>query len=124
MSQLLQFIRQLKRFIDVVNEKLVLKVVHETNDENDVSYRKAMKGLEAGRLSHFTDTRQIVELKDEMALYFVENEPTTQRRSSKLPQNSLSYLANGEEYCSDEENLGPVDAATLKRRFNIQDSEL
>ena len=27
-----------------------------------------------------------------------------------------------EEYCSDDEDLGSVDTAALKRRFKIQDS--
>lgn len=26
------------------------------------------------------------------------------------------------EYCSDDEDLGPVDTAALKRRFKVQDS--
>jgi hypothetical protein len=65
-----------------------------------------------------------------MALYFFQNNPT------KLPnRNALEFhkaacliwrMAGGaetdEEYCSDDEDLVPVDTAELKRRFKVLDS--
>jgi hypothetical protein len=123
----------LKRYVDVVDDKLVVKVVNETNDENDVNYKSATKGLKGSRrdqLEFLPDNRQPIETNGEMALYFVENYP------NKLPnRNALEFhktacmiwrMGGGaetdDEYCSDDEDVGPVDTAALKRRFQIQDS--
>lgn len=105
----------LKRYVDVVDDKLVVKVVNETNDENDVSYKSATKGLKGSRrdqLEFLPDNRQPIEANGEMALYFVQNNPT------KLPnQKALEFhktacliwrMAGGgepdEEYCPDNDD--------------------
>jgi hypothetical protein len=75
-----------------------------------------------------------VESNGEMALYFLQNDPT------KLPnRNALEFqkaacliwrMAGGAEtdyeYCSDDDELGPVNTAVLRKRFNppSQDSSL
>jgi hypothetical protein len=125
---------KLKRYVDVVDDNLVLKVVNETNDENNVNYRKATKGLKGSRrdlLEFFSDNRQAIESNGEMALYFVDN------NSHELPnRKALAFhktacliwkMAGGaepdEEYCSDDDDdCEPVDTAALKRRFKIQGS--
>jgi hypothetical protein len=75
-----------------------------------------------------SDNRQAVETNGDVALYFVQNNPT------KFPnRNALEFhkaacmiwrMAGGaetdEEYCSDDEDLGSVDTVALKRRFKIQ----
>jgi hypothetical protein len=123
----------LKRYVDVVDGKLVVKVVNEPNDENNDNYRSATKGLKGSRrdqLEFVPDNRQPIETNGEMALHFVKNNPT------KLPKrNALEFhkaacmiwrMAGGaetdEEYCCDDEDLVPVDTAALKRRFKVKDS--
>ncbi|KAJ2987528.1 hypothetical protein HDV02_006081, partial [Globomyces sp. JEL0801] len=123
----------LKQYVDVDDDKLVVKVVNETNDENDVNYRRATKGLKGSRYSElefFQDNRQPIESNGDMVLYFVENNPTKlpNRRALEFHKAACMIwrMAGGaetdEEYCSDDEDLSPVDTAALKRRFNIQDS--
>jgi hypothetical protein len=129
---------KLKRYVDVVDDKLVVKVVNETNDETNDKHKDwkiAIRTLKVLRKSYEEDwtdidNRKAVESNGEMALYFVQNNPT------KLPnRNALEFhktacliwrMAGGaetdEEYCSDDEDLFPVDTAALKRRFRVQDS--
>jgi hypothetical protein len=127
---------KLKRYVDVVDDKLVVKVVNETNDETSNKHRDweivngKLKNDRKFMETYWNDNRQAVEGNGEMALYFVQNNPT------KLPnRNALEFhkaacliwrMAGGaetdEEYCSDDEDLVPVDTAALKRRFKVQDS--
>ena len=128
----------LKRYVDVVDEKLVVKVVNETNDTTSDKHRdwqKAVRNLIAMRTANEEDwneydNRQAVEPNGEMALYFAENNPTNLPNRQALEFHKTACLiwrmAGGaepdEEYCSDDEDLGPVDTAALKRRFKVQDS--
>jgi hypothetical protein len=129
---------KLKRYVDVDGDKLVVKVVNETNDETSdkhKEWKEIVEDLEVirkAREKRWTniDNRKAVETNGEMALYFIQNIP------NKLPnRNALEFhkaacmiwkMAGGaekdEEYCSDDEDLGSVDTAALKRRFKIQDS--
>jgi hypothetical protein len=126
----------LKRYVDLIDDNLVVKVVNETNDETSEKHKEweiVIGKLKNDRLFmeiYWSDGRQAVESNGEMSLYFVQNNPT------KLPnRNALEFhkaacmiwrMAGGaetdEEYCSDDEDLGSVDTAALKRRFKIQDS--
>jgi hypothetical protein len=124
---------KLKRYVDVADDKLVVKVVNETNDENDVNYKSATKGLKGSRrdqLEFLPDNRQPIEANGEMALYFVQNNlnklPNRQALEFHKAACLIWRMAGGaepeEEYCSDDEDLTPVDTAALKRRFIVQDS--
>lgn len=128
----------LKRYVDVVDDKLVVKVVNETNDDTNDKHNDWKRTVGALKVTRSywqedwteIDNRQAVETNGEMALYFVQNHTT------KLPnRNALEFhktacliwrMAGGaeidEEYCSDDEDLVPVDTAALKRRFRVQDS--
>jgi HNH endonuclease len=121
----------LKRYVDFIDDKLVVKVVNETNDENDVNYRSATKGLKGSRrdqLEFVPDNRQPIETNGEMALYFVQNNPTKLPNREALEFHKVACMiwrmAGGaetdEEYCSDDEDLVPVDTTALKRRFKVQ----
>jgi hypothetical protein len=66
-----------------------------------------------------------------MALYFIKTDHNLQPNRKALEFHKTACIiwrmAGGAEcdddYClDDEEDLGTVDTATLKRRFNIQDS--
>jgi hypothetical protein len=124
--------------VDFIDDKLVVKVVNETNDETSDKHRewqRSIRNLRAMRNANEEDwtefdNRQAVESNGEMELYFVQNYLT------KFPnRNALEFhkaacmiwrMAGGaetdEEYCSDDEDWGSVDTAALKRRFKIQDS--
>ena len=129
---------KLKRYVDVENEKLVVKVVNETNDTKSEKHRDweiTFGKLKNDRLfmeRYWSDGRQAVEGNGEMALYFVQNNPTKLPNRQALEFHKAACLiwrmAGGaepdEEYCSDDDEVAPVDTAALKRRFNIpaQDS--
>ncbi|KAJ8326386.1 hypothetical protein O5D80_005140 [Batrachochytrium dendrobatidis] len=130
---------KLKRYVDVADDKLVVKVVNETNDTTSNKHKEwkdTVRVLKGNRMlwqENWTDidNRQSMESNGEMALYFVQNNPT------KLPnRNALEFhktacmiwrMAGGaetdDEYCSDDDDLVPVDTAALKRRFKLQDSD-
>jgi hypothetical protein len=129
---------KLKRYVDADGDKLVVKVVNETNDETSNKHKewkdnvRMLKLVRSGWQENWTDidNRQAVETNGEMALYFVQNDPTTLPNRNALEFHKAACLiwrmAGGaemdEEYCSDDEDLGPVDTAALKRRFKVQDS--
>ncbi|KAH6569821.1 hypothetical protein BASA50_002177 [Batrachochytrium salamandrivorans] len=125
----------LKRYVDVADDKLVVKVVNETNDENDLDYKSAVLTTQSIRTTQkalfwSSDNRQIVETNGEMALYFAQNNPTKLPNRKALEFHKAACMiwrmAGGaetdEEYCFDVEEMVPVDTAALKRRFNVQDS--
>jgi len=129
----------LQNYVDVVDEKLVVKVVNQTDDINNEKHRKwkgKVGALEALRLNWqkdwtLIDNRQAVESNGEMTLYFLQNNPTNLPNSKALEFHKTACLiwrmAGGaepdEEYCSDDEP-GPVNTAALRKRFNLpaQDS--
>ena len=126
--------------MDVVDDKLVVKVVNETNDTTSDKHKEweiATDFLQSNRRTgqkYLLDGRTAVETNGEMALYFIKTLPN--RNALELPnRNALEFhkaacliwrMAGGaetdEEYCSDDEDLVPVDTAALKRRFKVQDS--
>ena len=130
---------KLKMYVDVVDDKLVVKVVNETNDPKNEKHKTWMIIVEdyissrRHRQKNWSsiDKRKAVETNGEMALYFIK------KNSKILPnRNALEFhkaacliwrMAGGaepdDEYCSlDDDDLVPVDTAALKRRFNIHDS--
>jgi hypothetical protein len=124
-------------YVDVVDDKLVFKVVNQTNDTNNIYWINAVetiKDIRYGkqkRLPEFIN-RRAVEPNGEMALYFVLNDPSILPNRVALEFHKAACLiwrmASGaepdeDEYCSDDEQ-GPVDTAALRKRFNLpaQDS--
>ena len=127
----------LRQYVDFFDDQLVAKIINETNDTTRDKHRKwirtirELKGVRMVREENWIDIddRQAVERNGEMALYFAQNNPT------KLPsRQALEFhkaaciiwkMAGGaetdEEYCTEDEDLVPVDTAALKRRFNIRD---
>ena len=120
-------------YVDVVDEKLVVKVVNETNDETSEKHKewKAMvRNLGAMRIANEEDwkgkdNRLAVDGNGEMVLYFIQNNRTKQPNRNALEFHKAACLiwqmAGGaetdDEVCSDEDELVPVDTAALKRRF-------
>jgi hypothetical protein len=129
---------KLKRYVDVVEDKLVVKVVNETDDvrsEKHSEWKDYVRVLQGNRVlwqDKWTNSdRKAVETNGEMALYFIKTDPNLQPNRKALESHKTACLiwrmAGGaesdDEYCSDdEEYLGIVNTAALKRRFNIQDS--
>jgi hypothetical protein len=123
--------------VDVIDDNLVVKVVNNSNDETNLDWIdtvESIKDIRKGklrRLPEFSD-RNAAEANGQIALYFVG------KNVSQLPnENALEFhktacliwrMAGGsepnEEYCSDDEEQGPVDTAALRKRFNLpaQDS--
>ena len=113
-------------------------VVNETNDETSDKHKewkdnvRVLKGNRMLWQENWTDidNRQAVETNGEMALYFVQNDLTKLPNRKALEFHKAACMiwrmAGGaetdEEYCSDDEDLVPVDTAALKRRFKVQDS--
>ena len=131
---------KLKRFVDFIDDKFVVKVVNETNDTTSDKHREwldanhRIKFVREGELrlqSNLAckDGRQAV-YNGEMALYFIQDNQTILPNRSALEFHKTACLiwrmAGGaepdEEYCSDDDLVPPVDTAALKRRFRVQDS--
>ena len=80
------------------------------------------------RLEDWTDidNRQAIESNGEMALYFVQNNPTILPNRHALEFHRAACMiwrmAGGaetdEEYCSDDKQ-GPINTAALRKRFKI-----
>jgi len=127
----------LKRYVDEVNGKLVVKIVNETNDTTSEKHRqweKLVKKLINSRideLEDWKDGRQVVNGDGEIQLYFVNNNAAIQPNRKGLEFHKAACIiwrmAGGAEpveddCCDDDEEIGVVDTAALKRRFNIKDS--
>jgi hypothetical protein len=125
----------LKRYVDVVEGQLVLKVVNVTDDEANqewIDATETIKEVRTGKLKRIEEfsNRKAVEPNGEMGLYFVDNNPATLPTRKALGFHKTACLiwrmAGGaesdEEYCSDDDEMMPVNTAELKRRFNIKDS--
>ncbi|KAI8897081.1 hypothetical protein BC833DRAFT_595034 [Globomyces pollinis-pini] len=130
---------KLKRYVDLIDDKLVVKVVNETNDETSDKHKewkdnvRMLKLVRSGWQENWTDIddRRAVEPNGEMALHFVQNNRTKLPNRQALEFHKAACMiwrmAGGaetdEEYCSDDEDLVPVDTAALKRRFKVQDQQ-
>ena len=128
---------KLKRYVDIFDDKLVVKVVNETNDttsDKHMEWISTVSDLKELRMISQKkwigiDNRKAVESNGEMALYFVQNNSTKLPNRQALEFHKAACMiwrmaggAETEEEYSDDEDLIPVDTAALKRRFNIQDS--
>ncbi|OAJ37316.1 hypothetical protein BDEG_21351 [Batrachochytrium dendrobatidis JEL423] len=122
----------LKQYVDVVDNKLVVKVVNETNDptsEKHMNWERAVRNLRALRIANEEDwaridNRQAVESNGEMALYFVLGDPTLQPNRDALEFHKTACLiwrmAGGaesdDEYCPyDDDGCTPVDYRTIMK---------
>ncbi|KAJ8324260.1 hypothetical protein O5D80_004929 [Batrachochytrium dendrobatidis] len=83
---------KLKQYVDVVDDKLVIKVINETNDLTSDKHKKWIETIEdlkvirRTRQKRWTDNRQTVESNSEMTLYFIHNNLT------RLPnRNALEF---------------------------------
>ena len=111
---------QLKRYVDVVDDKLVVKVVNYSVLGNDDKHRdwidavETLKDTRLGkqrRLPEFS-SRQAVEPNGEMALYFVLNNPTKLPNRQALEFHKAACLiwrmAGGaeseDEHCPDDDD--------------------
>ena len=118
---------QLKRYVDVVDEKLVVKVVNYSllqNEDKHKNWERSVRDIKGARRIREEDwididNRQAVEPNGEMALYFVLNDPTRLPNRNALKFHKTACLiwrmAGGaeseDESCSDDGNGGyvPVD---------------
>jgi hypothetical protein len=130
---------KLKRYVDVVDDKLVVKVVNQTNDPSSESrikwmkYMRDLKGVRRMREEDWTsiDNRKAVEPNGEMALYFVLNDPSILPNRVALEFHKAACLiwrmAGGaepdEDECYSDDEQGPVDTAALRKRFNLPAQE-
>ena len=117
---------QLQRYVDVVDDKLVVKVVNYSvlrNDEKHWDWQRDVRNLRAMRNANEEDwtnidNRQAVEPNGEMALYFVLNNLTRLPNRDALEFHKAACLiwrmAGGaeseDEYCPDDaDGYVPVD---------------
>jgi len=115
---------QLKRYVDVVDDKLVVKVVNYSvlgNDDKHRDWEIAFGKLKNDRLfmsRYWSDGRQGVEPNGEMALYFALNNPTRLPNRDALEFHKAACLiwrmAGGaeseDEHCpDDDDDYIPVD---------------
>ena len=117
---------QLKRYVDVVDDKLVVKVVNYSVLRNDEKHRdwqrdvRNLRGMRRLNEEDWTDidNRQEVEPNGEMALYFVLNNPTKLPNREALKFHKAACLiwrmAGGaeseDEHCpDDDDDYIPVD---------------
>ncbi|KAJ8327748.1 hypothetical protein O5D80_004084 [Batrachochytrium dendrobatidis] len=118
---------KLERYVDVVDNKLVVKVVNHSvllNDDKHMNWIEAIESLKdtrfgkQRRLPEFSN-RQAVESNGEMALYFVLGDPTLQPNRNALEFHRAACLiwrmAGGAEFddecCpyDDDDGCTPVD---------------
>ncbi|EGF78479.1 hypothetical protein BATDEDRAFT_26531 [Batrachochytrium dendrobatidis JAM81] len=116
---------KLRRYVDVVDDKLVIKVINETNDSTSDKHKnwertvRVLKLIRSYMQERWTDNRQAVESNDEMALYFIHNNPTRLPNRNALEFHKTTCLiwrmAGGvesdDEYCpyDDDDGCTPVD---------------
>ncbi|KAJ8327982.1 hypothetical protein O5D80_003368 [Batrachochytrium dendrobatidis] len=73
---------KLKQYVDVVDDKLVIKETNETNDSTSDKHKKWIETIEdlevirRTRQKRWTDNRQTVESNSEMTLCFIHNNLT------------------------------------------------
>jgi hypothetical protein len=109
----------LKRYVDVIDDKLVVKVVNETDDETSDKYRewkRIVVGLKLTRSYWQEDgIDRAVEENGKITLYFVQNNPTKLPNRKALEFHKTSCLiwrmAGGAE--SDEEYCPTCSIATV-----------
>ena len=124
---------QLARYVDEVDEKLVVKIIQTSNDTTSEEYREwqalvgelgSIRGL---RLRYWNDNRLAVETNGEMALYFMLNDPDQlpNRKALKLHRTAclMWKMAGGAEphddMCYDDDQDICVFAGS--QRKNIEE---
>ena len=130
----------LKRYVDVVDDKLMVKVVNETDDRNSEKYREwktAVRNLTVLRLAAeedwvHIDNRQAVNSDGGMELYFLNPDRTLLPNRNALEFHKTACLiwrmAGGsesdEEHCPDEEVMfaGYDDNKVRKWLMNSDDT--
>ncbi|EGF76353.1 hypothetical protein BATDEDRAFT_28539 [Batrachochytrium dendrobatidis JAM81] len=115
---------KLKQYVDVVDDKLVIKVINETNDLTSDKHKKWIETIEdlkvirRTRQKRWIDNRQTVESNSEMTLYFIHNNLTRLPNRNALELHKTTCLiwrmAGGvesdDEYCPyDDDGCTPVD---------------
>jgi hypothetical protein len=113
---------QLQRYVDVVDDKLVVKVVNYSvlgNDDKHREWQRDVRNLQGMRRLHEEDwtdidNRQGVEPNGEMALYFFLNNPTRLPNRDALEfHKAIWRMAGGteseDEHCPDDDEYVPVD---------------
>ena len=132
----------LKRYVDVVGDKLVLKVVNETNDKGDpgmsllrfsntLDWRRAVKVIEGSRRDNeefIADGRNVIDKDGEMELYFLKNDQELQPNHKALEFHKTACLiwrmAGGaeeeEEYCPDDDD----DQSLVNEEMGFQEKVL
>ena len=92
----------LRRFVDVMDGKVAVKIVNETSDVCNLHWHRAMLITQSSRnikrklFWNNTDTKA-VEINGEMALYFIQNDPNIlpNKVALEFPQKSMFDLENG-----------------------------
>ena len=103
----------LKRYVDVVDDMLVLKVINKTPNENEPSYLQMIDILISNRVvnsKYMNTSRKAVESNGEMGLYFLKNDPSQLPNRKALEFHKAACLiwqrAGGaepeHEYCPDD----------------------
>ena len=101
---------KLKRYVDVVDDKLVVKVVEESNDK---LIARGMKATRSDWSQILGKDRKITEDNDEMALYFKDNDEALQPNRAALLFHKTSCmiwkLAGGAEIDDEQCSLDDED---------------
>ncbi|KAI8913695.1 hypothetical protein EDD86DRAFT_110573 [Gorgonomyces haynaldii] len=119
-------------YVDVVDDRLVLKIVNQTNDKNDPTFKYAVSDLGIDRIKRngrFPDGRSQVE-GQEMRLWFMDNNAELQPNRVALEFHKTACLiwrmAGGadpeDEYCSDCDSDTGVDYLQKERLDRLWDS--
>ncbi|KAI8905905.1 hypothetical protein EDD86DRAFT_62734 [Gorgonomyces haynaldii] len=119
-------------YVDVVDDRLVLKIVNQTNDKNDPTFKYAVSDLGIDRIKRngrFPDGRSQVE-GQEMRLWFMDNNAELQPNRVAVEFHKTACLiwrmAGGadpeDEYCSDCDSDTGVDYLQKERLQRLWDS--
>jgi hypothetical protein len=89
---------KLKRYVDLIDDKLVIKVVNETNDTESDKHKDweiatdFLQSIRRTGQKYLLDGRTAVETNGEMALYFVQNDPNLQPNRKALEFHKTACL--------------------------------
>ncbi|KAI8904451.1 hypothetical protein EDD86DRAFT_80171 [Gorgonomyces haynaldii] len=124
---------KLKRYVDVVDDRLVLKIVNQTNDPKDVDFINAIEmvqSIRTARQEFMRDNREIIDADGEMRLWFMDNNADIQPNRAAVQFHRTACLiwrmAGGadpeDEYCSDCDSDTGVDYLQKERLQRLWDS--